>query len=90
MEVVLPVGMGHPGAETEPSGPDDEGSSFSFCTVKPEDILAEGRWSNPLQVQRHTIEEAEIGTPSHLGPQLRVRLVIRRVWLCLQSHSPQT
>ena len=33
MEVVLPVGMGHPGAETEPSGPDDEGPSFSFCTA---------------------------------------------------------
>ena len=71
--------MGHPGAETEPSGPDDEGPGFSFCTVKPEDILAEGLWSNPLQVQRHKIEEAEIGTPPHLGPQLRVRLVIRRV-----------
>ena len=32
-QVVLPVGMGDPGAEPEPSGPDDEGSGFSLCTA---------------------------------------------------------
>ena len=56
-QVVLPVGMGHPAAETEPSGPDDEGSGFSFCTA----MVSDGPSPNAY------LQKASGRTPA--GPQ---------------------
>ena len=56
-KVVLPVGMGHPGAETDTSGPDDEGPSFSFCTA----MVSDGSSPNTY------LQKASGRTPS--GPE---------------------